>query len=83
MVLDERRDEVVTVVVTCVDTQLERQSTFVARLLQSFRLQLLLQKRIVGALVDQYLVESRHIAAAARHLTGVVIVPASSTSLPR
>ena len=80
MVFDERRDEIVPVVISRMDTQVELQPAFVAGLLQSFGLQLLLQEWVIGALVDQYLVESRHIAAVTRNLTGVVIVPAGDVA---
>ena len=50
VLLDERRDEVVAVVVAVVDTQLERQPALLAGSIQQFRLQLFDEVRVIRAI---------------------------------
>src|SRR5690606_24019492 len=51
---DETGDEVIAVVVTVADTQVQRVSYRIAGVLQSFGLQLRLEEFVPAALVDQY-----------------------------
>jgi hypothetical protein len=53
MVFDETGDEEVAVVVTFLHPQLERDIALGARLFQQIRLELVIQERVLGPLIDQ------------------------------
>ncbi len=75
MLFDERRYEIVAVVVAVVYAQRQRQTAFRTSLLQAHWLQLFFEIRIVGALVDEDLVVRGRIAAATGDFGGIVIKP--------
>jgi hypothetical protein len=62
MLLDKSRDEIVAMVVTLVNTKIERQATFLACDLQQFGFELLHEERIIRPLVDKYPIVSGDIA---------------------
>ena len=55
MILDERRDEVVTVVIAFVTPQFEIDASIRTRSFEKVRVQLLLEELIGQALIDEYL----------------------------
>ena len=76
MSLDKRRNEVVTVVVAVMQSELQRQAALCAGGLEQSRLKLFFQIRIGTTLVDQDLAVRRTIAHISSHFAGIVFLPA-------
>ena len=80
MILDERRDEEIAVVVAVAQPQVQRHACVFARLPQQLGLELAFEERIARALVDE---QRRSAPAAIGDQRRRVVVAPAPRSLPR
>ena len=80
VLFNERRNEVIAVVIALVATNFERQTAFGTGLFEQLRFELFLEKGVGEALVDEYFAVRRSICKPARNFTGIVVVPGRPVS---